>query len=61
MTPSTGSTGTVTLTLSELAAAIGAEVAGDGQAAVSSCATLDDAQPGQVSFLANPKYAKQQA
>jgi UDP-3-O-[3-hydroxymyristoyl] glucosamine N-acyltransferase len=49
----------VELTLSELAAAIGAEVAGDGSVRVSSVAPLEDASAGQVSFLANPRYAKQ--
>jgi UDP-3-O-[3-hydroxymyristoyl] glucosamine N-acyltransferase len=43
----------------ELAREIGAEVVGDGSADVTSCATLEDAQPGQLSFLANIKYAKQ--
>lgn len=47
------------MTLSELAAAIGAEVAGDGTAQVNSVAPLEDAAAGQVSFLANPRYAKQ--
>lgn len=43
--------------LSELAAAINAEVDGDGTVEVTGCATLDDAIPGQVSFVASPKYA----
>jgi UDP-3-O-[3-hydroxymyristoyl] glucosamine N-acyltransferase len=45
--------------LSELASKIGAEVIGDGNVDVSTCATLDQAAAGQVSFLANQKYAKQ--
>ncbi len=47
------------ITISELAARIGAEVVGDGSAVVSGVNTLEDAQPGQVSFLANEKYAPQ--
>jgi UDP-3-O-[3-hydroxymyristoyl] glucosamine N-acyltransferase len=46
------------MTLTELAAAIGADLAGDGTVVVSSAATLEEAQPGQVTFLANPKYLK---
>ncbi|HSZ56530.1 MAG TPA: UDP-3-O-(3-hydroxymyristoyl)glucosamine N-acyltransferase [Tepidisphaeraceae bacterium] len=45
--------------LKELAAAIEAELIGDGDPAVHSASTLEDAGPGQVSFLSNPKYAKQ--
>jgi UDP-3-O-[3-hydroxymyristoyl] glucosamine N-acyltransferase len=47
------------MTIAELANQIGAEVVGDGAAAITSAATLEDAQAGQVSFLANPKYTKQ--
>jgi UDP-3-O-[3-hydroxymyristoyl] glucosamine N-acyltransferase len=47
------------LTLRELAERIGAEVAGDSAIEVESAGTLEDAEPGQISFLANPKYAKQ--
>jgi len=47
----------VSLTLKELAAEIGAELSGDGELAVASANTLEEAQPGQISFLANPKYA----
>ncbi len=46
-------------TIAELAAAIGAEVVGDGSAAVTGVNTLEDARPGQVSFLSNPKYEPQ--
>jgi UDP-3-O-[3-hydroxymyristoyl] glucosamine N-acyltransferase len=50
------------MTVSELAAAIGAElVGGDGSAQVTSAATLDAAQPGQVSFLSNRRYMDQLA
>jgi UDP-3-O-[3-hydroxymyristoyl] glucosamine N-acyltransferase len=47
------------MTLEQLAKQIGAEVAGDAGGEVKSCATLDQATAGQVSFLANPKYIKQ--
>lgn len=43
----------------ELAGEIGAEVAGDGAAEITSAATLEEARPGQISFLANAKYVKQ--
>ena len=49
----------VELTLAELASAIGAELAGDPAVRISSAATLDDAAPGQVSFLSNPRYVRQ--
>jgi UDP-3-O-[3-hydroxymyristoyl] glucosamine N-acyltransferase len=47
------------MTVAELAKEIGAEVEGDGSASVLSAAALEDAQPGQISFLANAKYARQ--
>lgn len=43
--------------LSELAKMLGAELDGDGSVEVTSCATLDEATPGQVSFVASGKYA----
>ena len=43
----------------ELANEIGAQVVGDASAQITSAATLEDAQAGQVAFLANPKYARQ--
>ncbi len=57
----TGPTGTTPLPLGELAAAIGAELAAgaDGSVIIHSAAALEDAGPGQVSFLSNPKYAGQ--
>jgi UDP-3-O-[3-hydroxymyristoyl] glucosamine N-acyltransferase len=48
----------VPLTLKELAQKIGAELAGDPSIELHSASTLEDAGPGQVSFLANPKYVK---
>jgi UDP-3-O-[3-hydroxymyristoyl] glucosamine N-acyltransferase len=47
------------MTLEELARYIGADVMGDKSLDVTSVATLEDAKPGQLSFVANPKYAKQ--
>ncbi len=43
--------------LSELAARIGAKLAGD-DAVVTGIAPIESAGPGQVTFLANPKYAR---
>jgi UDP-3-O-[3-hydroxymyristoyl] glucosamine N-acyltransferase len=48
-------------TIKELAEQIGAEVVGDDALTVSSVNTLEDARPGQLSFLSNPKYEKQLA
>lgn len=51
--------GPVTLTLGQLAAEIGAEITGgDAEAEVSSVATLEDAGPGEVSFLSNARYVR---
>jgi len=50
------------ITLGELAKAIGAEVAGGADAAgrtVSRCQSIDAAGEGDVTFLSNPKYAEQ--
>jgi len=45
--------------LDELAGKINAELVGDGAIEVSGVATLEAAQAGQLSFVSNPKYAKQ--
>jgi UDP-3-O-[3-hydroxymyristoyl] glucosamine N-acyltransferase len=45
--------------LDELAKRIEAQLVGDGSIDVTSAAPLDVAEPGQLSFLANAKYAKQ--
>jgi UDP-3-O-[3-hydroxymyristoyl] glucosamine N-acyltransferase len=45
--------------LDELAKQIDAELVGDGAIDVSGVATLENARSGQLSFLGNPKYAKQ--
>ena len=49
----------MTLTLSELAKTIGAQLKGDPTLHVTGAAPLEDAGPQQVSFLSNPKYEKQ--
>lgn len=48
----------MTITVSELAEKIGAIVVGDGGVKISSIASLEEAGPGQVSFLSNSKYEK---
>jgi UDP-3-O-[3-hydroxymyristoyl] glucosamine N-acyltransferase len=45
-----------TLTLGEIVAQLGGEAVGDVATRLSGVATLDSAGPGQVTFLANPKY-----
>ena len=42
--------------LSELAALTGTRVEGDPDVAIDGAAGLDDAKPGHVTFLANPRY-----
>jgi UDP-3-O-[3-hydroxymyristoyl] glucosamine N-acyltransferase len=46
-------------TLVEIAERIGAQAQGDLQCIITSIATLEAAQAGQVSFLSNPKYRSQ--
>ena len=46
----------LSLTLKHIAERLGGEVAGDASRAVSGVATLDDAGPGDIAFLANPRY-----
>jgi UDP-3-O-[3-hydroxymyristoyl] glucosamine N-acyltransferase len=46
------------LRLGELAVRFGCELRGDPDATVERVATLGDAGPGSLSFLANPKYRK---
>ena len=49
----------VTITLRELAAEIGATVeGGDPETKISAVNTLEDAGPGEVSFLSNAKYVR---
>jgi UDP-3-O-[3-hydroxymyristoyl] glucosamine N-acyltransferase len=48
-----------TLTLQQLADAIGAEVQGDPALPIQGVATLASAKPGHIAFLANEKYRSQ--
>jgi UDP-3-O-[3-hydroxymyristoyl] glucosamine N-acyltransferase len=43
--------------LRDIAAALGCELAGDGELEITGLATLDEAGPNELTFLANPKYA----
>jgi UDP-3-O-[3-hydroxymyristoyl] glucosamine N-acyltransferase len=43
--------------LRELAARLGCELRGDGELEIRGVAGLDEAGPGELSFLANPRYA----
>ena len=47
----------MTFTASEIAARLGAECTGDGTVVVTGLASLRDAGPGDLSFVANPRYA----
>jgi len=47
-----------TLTLAEIAERLGARLEGDGERRVSGLATLREAEPDQVAFLANRAYLK---
>lgn len=47
-----------TKTLAELAGHVGGRVCGDASLTISSASTLERAGEGNISFLANPKYAK---
>lgn len=43
-------------TISQIAAMLGGEVKGDGQSKINMLAKIQDAKPGQIAFLSNPKY-----
>ncbi len=43
-------------TLNQIAGMLGGEVRGDGNQKINMLAKIQDARPGQISFLANPKY-----
>lgn len=49
---------TVTMTLGQLAEALGATLQGPEALQITGLATLQEAGPGQLSFLANPQYRK---
>ena len=46
-----------TRTIKEIAEHIGGRVVGSESVVISAASTLDDAGPGQITFLSNPKYA----
>ena len=50
---------TISYTASELAQRFGLELHGDGDTVVTGVSTLANAGPGQLSFLANPRYRAQ--
>ena len=49
------------MTLAEIADRLGCRLEGDGTLVITRVATLDDAGPGDLTFLANPKYASRVA
>jgi UDP-3-O-[3-hydroxymyristoyl] glucosamine N-acyltransferase len=49
------------VTLGELAARLGCRLEGDGRIEITRVAGLEDAGPGDLTFLANPKYASRVA
>jgi UDP-3-O-[3-hydroxymyristoyl] glucosamine N-acyltransferase len=49
----------VALQLGEIVAALGGELHGDAGLRIEGLAPLESAQPGQLSFLSNPKYRQQ--
>jgi UDP-3-O-[3-hydroxymyristoyl] glucosamine N-acyltransferase len=46
-------------TLAQLAELLDAKLIGDGQCEITGLATLQNAEPGQLSFLSNPSYVSQ--
>ena len=48
----------MSMTLAELAERLGAKVVGDGDRIVTGCAGIQEADEGQITFLANRKYAR---
>ena len=48
----------MTCTLQNLAEAIDAELIGDGSKSITGCASIETAGNDQVTFIANPKYAR---
>ena len=53
--------GGVTTTLAEIARVIGAELIGRGDLEIHGIADIRDAKPGEIAFVANPKYLKEAA
>ncbi|MCM2271417.1 MAG: UDP-3-O-(3-hydroxymyristoyl)glucosamine N-acyltransferase [candidate division Zixibacteria bacterium] len=54
----TSSTSNKPLTLIELSDLVGGTVEGDGRTLITGAAPIESAQPGDVSFVANPKYSQ---
>ena len=48
----------MSISLAELARRVGARLDGDGSVEVSGCASIEDAGPGDVTFVNNAKYAR---
>jgi UDP-3-O-[3-hydroxymyristoyl] glucosamine N-acyltransferase len=48
----------ITKSLSELADHVGGSVVGDGRVMIHKVAPIDEAAPGEITFLANPRYQK---
>ena len=48
---------TVPKTLAQLAELVGGKVIGDGNAEISKAASIEEAGPGDITFLANPRYS----
>ncbi len=46
-------------TLKELAGVVGGELAGDGSLVIKGVAGIKEARPGELTFLANPKYLRE--
>lgn len=46
------------LTLAEIARLVEGELDGDGALKIHDVAKIEEAQPGEISFISNPKYAK---
>ncbi|MCR4438406.1 MAG: UDP-3-O-(3-hydroxymyristoyl)glucosamine N-acyltransferase [bacterium] len=46
------------MTLADIAARVGGTVTGDGQVRITGLGKIQDARQGELTFLANPKYAK---
>jgi UDP-3-O-[3-hydroxymyristoyl] glucosamine N-acyltransferase len=44
--------------LSEIARNVGGEIIGNGEAEITGVAKIEEARQGEITFLANPKYAK---
>jgi UDP-3-O-[3-hydroxymyristoyl] glucosamine N-acyltransferase len=48
----------ISSTLSELAERVGGRVIGDGSVVIHKVSAIDEARPGEITFLTNPRYQK---